>query len=289
MNARILKAVRLAGKLVLSLNLGSVLRVLRFGPGDFRNRLREIFELSNPFECRSDITTMVRTYCTGKGIEVGPADNPYCDPANTVFVDKFERAGQGMAVQKIENAWQLPFADNQFDFLMSSHCLEHCPDAIRTLLEWCRVVRPGGRLVVILPHAFRMFDCGRTLTPLAHHIEDYEKGVGLDDPAPWEEFERISIPAQHHYWLDFPEARLPDGRINRKWVYENGCIHYHVWRTQEMIELLRHVGCRVIFSQDKLGQRPDSFAVVVEVGKSQEPVAFQRKFKDNPPRTDASE
>jgi len=257
----------MAGKLVLALNLGSVLRVLRFGPGDFRNRLREVFELSNPFECRSDVTAMVGTYCTGQGIEVGPADHPYCDPANTVFVDKFERARKGLTVRKIENAWQLPFADNQFDFLLSSHCLEHCPDAIRTLIEWRRVVRPGGRLVVILPHALRMFDCGRALTTLAHHIEDYRRGVQLDDPTHWEEFERVSIPAQHHYWLDFPEAHLSDGRINRKWVYENGCMHYHVWRTQEMIELFRHLGFRILFSQDKTGQRPDSFAVVAEVDK----------------------
>ncbi len=266
-NARILKAAQLAGRLALSLNLGSALRMLRFGPGDFRNRLRQIFELSDPFECRSDIAAMVRAYCAGQGVEVGPGDNPYCPPERTVYVDKFERAGKGMTVRKIENAWQLPFADNQFDFLLSSHCLEHCPDAIGTLEEWRRVVRPGGRLVLILPHALRMFDCGRALTTVAHHIEDHKKGVGLDDPAHCEEFERVSIPAQHHYWLDFPDARLPDGRINRQWVYENGCIHYHVWRTQEMIELLRHVNCRVVFSQDKLGQRPDSFAVVAEVLK----------------------
>jgi SAM-dependent methyltransferase len=264
----ILKVAELTGKAALAVNVGSVLRLLRFGPGDFRNQLSQIFDLSNPFECRSDITAMVQTYCTGQGIEVGPGENPYCPPHRTVFVDKFERARKGMTVRKIENAWQLPFVDDQFDFLLSSHCLEHCPDAIRTLMEWRRVVRPGGRLALILPHAFRTFDCGRVLTTMAHHIEDYEKAVGLDDPAPWEEFERVSIPAQPRYWLDYPEARLPDGRTNRRWVYENGCIHYHVWRTQEMIELLRYVNCRVLFSQDKMGQRHDSFVVVAEVLKA---------------------
>jgi SAM-dependent methyltransferase len=270
--ARVFKTAQNLGKFVLALNLGSVLRALRFGPGDFQNQLRQVFEFSNPFEDRGDIAAMVQTYCSGEGIEVGPGDNPYCPPERTVFVDKFTGAGSG-TVRKIEDAWKLPFQDNQFDFLLSSHCLEHCPDAIRTLLEWRRVVRPNGRLVVILPHAIRTFDCGRTLATVAHHVEDHEKNVGLDDPTHWEEFERVSIRAQHHAWLDIPEAHLPNGRINRSWAYEHGCIHYHVWRTQEMIELLSHVGCRAIFSKDKLGQRPDSFAVVAEVCKNQNAVA----------------
>jgi SAM-dependent methyltransferase len=42
-------------------------------------------------------------------------------------------------------------ADNEFDFLYSSHCLEHVRDPADALGNWIRVVRPGGYLVISVP------------------------------------------------------------------------------------------------------------------------------------------
>lgn len=41
--------------------------------------------------------------------------------------------------------------DESFDFLYSSHCLEHLRDPAEALDNWLRVVRPGGHLVVNVP------------------------------------------------------------------------------------------------------------------------------------------
>jgi SAM-dependent methyltransferase len=41
--------------------------------------------------------------------------------------------------------------DGRFDFLHSSHCLEHVRDPFEALKNWVRVVRPGGYLVVLVP------------------------------------------------------------------------------------------------------------------------------------------
>lgn len=41
--------------------------------------------------------------------------------------------------------------DGVFDFLYSSHCLEHMRDPREALANWIRVVRPGGYLVVSVP------------------------------------------------------------------------------------------------------------------------------------------
>jgi len=41
--------------------------------------------------------------------------------------------------------------DNSFDFLFSSHCLEHMRDAYEALGNWIRVVRPGGTLIISVP------------------------------------------------------------------------------------------------------------------------------------------
>ena len=41
--------------------------------------------------------------------------------------------------------------DKQFDFVHSSHCLEHLVDPREGLKNWLRVVKPGGFLIVTVP------------------------------------------------------------------------------------------------------------------------------------------
>lgn len=38
-----------------------------------------------------------------------------------------------------------------FDWLYSSHCLEHMPRPEEALLNWWNLVRPGGRMVILVP------------------------------------------------------------------------------------------------------------------------------------------
>lgn len=48
---------------------------------------------------------------------------------------------------------RLPFVDGYADTVFSSHTLEHIVDYRAALTEWWRVVKPGGYLVLYLPHA----------------------------------------------------------------------------------------------------------------------------------------
>lgn len=45
----------------------------------------------------------------------------------------------------------LPFADFSQDSIIARHILEHCIDQIKTIKQWNRVLRLGGRLVVAVP------------------------------------------------------------------------------------------------------------------------------------------
>lgn len=45
-----------------------------------------------------------------------------------------------------------PFADNSFDRLQAVHVIEHVSDVIRTMEEFHRLVRPGGRVYLATPH-----------------------------------------------------------------------------------------------------------------------------------------
>jgi len=46
---------------------------------------------------------------------------------------------------------ELPFSDNVFDFVFSSSVLEHIDDKEKALKEMMRVVKPGGRVIFIIP------------------------------------------------------------------------------------------------------------------------------------------
>lgn len=49
---------------------------------------------------------------------------------------------------------KLPVLSGSQDAVHASHVLEHVPDAIASLREWFRVLRPGGCLLIFVPHAF---------------------------------------------------------------------------------------------------------------------------------------
>ena len=77
---------------------------------------------------------------------------------------------------------RLPFAENSQDAVFASHVLEHIADDQNALLDWYRVVRIGGFLVICVPHHYIYErrpalpslwnpDHRRTYTPLSLLVE----------------------------------------------------------------------------------------------------------------------
>lgn len=48
----------------------------------------------------------------------------------------------------------LPFETGSQDAIYSSHCLEHIADHIKAIQEWHRVIKTGGHIITVVPHAF---------------------------------------------------------------------------------------------------------------------------------------
>ena len=81
-------------------------------------------------------------YLKGRGIDVGCGDDPLAGP--DLEVDPWDVA-QGDAQM------MATVPDGKYDFVYSSHCLEHLRSPVEALENWERIVRPGGFLYVVVP------------------------------------------------------------------------------------------------------------------------------------------
>lgn len=108
----------------------------------------------------------VRGLCMGKGLDLGCGSEKITPDA--IGVDVRILPSINMAVDLTK---PLPFEDGEFDYVFSSHCLEHLAPAPGVILPmWWRVLRPGGYLVLYLPHK----DLYRQPNP--EHLHEFEPG-----------------------------------------------------------------------------------------------------------------
>ncbi len=52
------------------------------------------------------------------------------------------------------NCTNLPVKDNTFDYLIAMHILEHVKNPKDALLEWRRVIKKGGKIILVHPDVF---------------------------------------------------------------------------------------------------------------------------------------
>ncbi len=87
-------------------------------------------------------------YFVGSGIDIGGAP----DPLNQ-YTGVFRNLDQVKTWDLDDGDAQLMsgVSDNSFDFVHSSHCLEHMVEPREALKNWIRIVKPGGFLIITVP------------------------------------------------------------------------------------------------------------------------------------------
>jgi ubiquinone/menaquinone biosynthesis C-methylase UbiE len=63
----------------------------------------------------------------------------------------------------------LPYVDNLFDVIMSTNAFHHFPDPDKALSEICRVLKPGGKLLILDPTADGPFS--KIMNFIGHYLE----------------------------------------------------------------------------------------------------------------------
>ena len=131
-------------------------------------------------------------------------------------------------------------ADDRYDFLLSSHSLEHTSNPVKALEEWVRVVKPSGTVIVLLPDYRHTFDHRRRPTPIEHMLEDYELGRDEKDLTHLEEILEL-----HDLSRDPGAGSRDQFRQRSLQNFENRCLHHHVFDEHNSRQLLEASGLAV--------------------------------------------
>jgi predicted SAM-dependent methyltransferase len=87
-------------------------------------------------------------YFVGNGIDIGGKPDPL---GQYVGIFPLLRSARTWDLDDGDAQLMPGISDNQFDFLHSSHCLEHMRDVPTALSHWIRIVKPGGYLIITVP------------------------------------------------------------------------------------------------------------------------------------------
>jgi SAM-dependent methyltransferase len=176
----------------------------------------------------------------GDGIEIGALNMPLGihRTAHVRYVDRLtveeqrrqypELADQNLApVDVIGSAEDLSaFDDSSLDFVIANHLLEHLEDPIAGLLEFERVLRPGGVVYLGLPDQRRTFDSDRELTSVDHLLRDHEEGADT---------------SRRDHYVDWARhvAHVQPGELDgyvESYMSDAYSIHFHCWQPDTFLD-----------------------------------------------------
>ena len=150
-------------------------------------------------ECSKSIARRLRDpnfarfYFRGDGVDIGGKPDPL-----TLYTELFP-AIRSIKVWDLEDGdaqFMAGVPDETFDFVHSSHCLEHLHDAAEGLANWLRILKPGGFMIVMIPDedlyeqgvfpstlnrdhkaTFTIFK-DRSWSPVSRNVLDLLRGLG---------------------------------------------------------------------------------------------------------------
>lgn len=191
------------------------------------------------------------------GVEIGgSAHNPfnlpncinvdYTDSMDTIFKQaEFNICGDKLPVDVVAYGENLPFEDESYDYVISSHVIEHIFDPIAAMIEWNRVIKKGGYIFTICPIRELVPGEERPVTTLQELIDRHE---GKLKP------ENIKMSA-HQHWEINEDEQLPvkyiQGILDNQ---ETG--HFTVFDLKLFVDMCNYIGLFVVKTQavdDKVG------------------------------------
>lgn len=131
-----------------------------------------------------------------------------------------------------------------YDFVFSSHCLEHIANPVKAISEWLRVLKPNGYMVIIVPEKSQCFDHKRLHTQFQTLLTQYEKNVGEDDLSTLPE-----ILENHDLTMDLPAGTLTEFTERSQRNFENRCLHHYVYSPELLHDICKYFNAEFVYTE----------------------------------------
>lgn len=196
---------------------------------------------------------------SGRGVEIGPGAQPQILPREGVDVSYLEQMppdvwnrlynGGGKYVDRPElwdnyivgNAQDLPVDDGSLDFLFGSHVFEHLANPIGHLRNWKAKLRPGGKVICVVPDLNGTKDAIQPRSTLAEWLEEDAAGT-------W-------APVLHHYMRHLRRAADDEELVAA--MGRNESIHVHYYDNINCQVLLDHAVTALGYSDYLIEHTPN--------------------------------
>lgn len=126
-----------------------------------------------------------------------------------------------------------------YDFVLSSHSLEHVANPIKALKEWFRLLKKDGKLILVLPDKRYTFDHKRNYTTYEHLIADYANNTNENDTTHFEE-----ILTKHDETI--AGVSYEDCKLALSDNFAQRCAHHHVFSFEVTKQILEYAGFKVL-------------------------------------------
>jgi SAM-dependent methyltransferase len=145
----------------------------------------------------------------------------------------------------INDAVNISFVQNEcYDFVFSSHSLEHIANPLKAINEWLRIIKNDGYIIIIVPEKSVCFDHKRDYSKFSTLLMQYEKNVGEDDLSTLPE-----ILLKHDLSLDLPAGDFENFTKRSLDNFNNRCLHHYVYNDELLIEICNYFKLRFIYKE----------------------------------------
>ena len=128
----------------------------------------------------SVIAPLVLEYCSGRGADLGCGPIMKITP-NSIgvdVIDLFDLPGENIGGYDLYAGLSI-FEDEELDYIYASHVLEDFDEPLTRVSEWVRKIKPGGYLIVVLPH-MSVYPLVGTPDANPSHKRDWDEAALLD-------------------------------------------------------------------------------------------------------------
>lgn len=107
------------------------------------------------------VASAIHRFCIGRVLDIGCGDMPYRHVVESIAdkydsIDREERAQGITYLGDIQNMDMIP--DAQYHTAVCLEVLEHVPNPFQGIREIARILKPGGRLILSVPHLSRLHE-----------------------------------------------------------------------------------------------------------------------------------